>query len=135
MHLNETSLPLHFFILDLLALPHEETSQSSHKLPSWGVLALNPAKYVVNQGPPGALRVQVGVELANLASTPEPLAGHKATMVRKYSQQALPFGSRPRSLAGAHTCPLNPGQEQAHAPVQPRVLPELSSALLDGAPK
>lgn len=135
MHLNREFTPVYFLILNLLLVPHEETSHGRHKFPSGGVLALKSAPYVPNQGPSGALGVQVGVKLADLTSTPEPLSGHKAAVVRKYGEQALPLRARPRSLADTDTCPLKPGQQQAHAAAQPWDLLKLCSALLDSPPE
>ena len=128
-------IPADFFILNLLIVPDENTCHGRDKFPSGCMLALKSAPYAPNQGPPGPLRVQVGVKLTDLTGTSEPLSGHKATVVRKYGQQALPLLAGPRGLTGTDTCPLEPGQQQAHAPVQPWDPLKLSSALLDSPPE
>lgn len=78
--------PANFLILNLLLVPHEEPSHGRDEFPTGGVLALKSAPYATNQGPSGALGVKVGVKLADLTSTPEPLSGHKAAVVRKYGE-------------------------------------------------
>lgn len=129
------SKPADFLILNLLILPHEHTSQGRDKFPVAGVLALKSAPYAPNQGPPGPLGIQVGVKLGDLTCTPEPLACHKAAMVCKYRQQALLTSARSRGLTGIDTCPLDPGQQQAHAPAQPWYLLKLLSFLLHSPPE
>lgn len=122
--------PADFLILNLLILPHEDTSQGRDKFPVWAVLALKSAPYAPNQGPPGPLGVQVRVKLADLTCTPEPLAGHKAAVVCKYGEQTLLLSARSCGLAGLDTCPLQPRQKQAHAPAQPWDPLKLPFALL-----
>lgn len=95
------------------------------------MLALKPPPYAAHQRPPGAVRVQVGVELGDLTGTPEPLAGQEAAVVGEDRQQALP----PRPGARCRTRPLQPGQQQAHAAAEPGDLLHLPFALLDGPPE
>uniref|UniRef100_A0A087YPX2 Uncharacterized protein n=1 Tax=Poecilia formosa TaxID=48698 RepID=A0A087YPX2_POEFO len=102
--------------------------------PSGGVIALKSAPNVANQGPPGSLGVQVGVKLAHLAGPPEPLTGHKATVVSKYGQQSLLF-LLTRGPVGAHTCSLEPGEQQAQVPAQPWEPLEFLHAFLHCTPE
>lgn len=97
--------------MNLLLVPHEDAGHGHHESPSGGVLALEPPPYATDQCPPGSVRVKVGVELGHLAGTPESLAGKEAAVVGEDRQQAFP--SRPG--ARCRTCPLQPGQQQAHA--------------------
>lgn len=125
---------MNLLILNLLLVPHEDTSHCCEQPPSGGVLALQSAPYAPNQGPPGPLGVQVGVKLADLTGTPESLSRHEAAVVRKYREQTLPLLTGPRRLCDTGTWPLETGQQQAHAPFQPRHILKLSSAPLDRPP-
>lgn len=127
--------PANFLILNLLLVPHEEAGHGRDKPPGGGVLVLKSPPYVAHQCPPGALGVQVGVELGDLTGTPQPLPGQEAAVVGEYRQQALPLRPGPRSLASSDACLLKPGQQQAHAAAEPGDLLQLLFALIDGPPE
>lgn len=135
IHLKRDFKPANFLILNLLVVPYEDASNGREEFPIRGMLALKSAPYVPNQGPPGPLGVQVGVKLADLTGTPEPLSGHKAAVVRKYGEQTLSLLARTCGLTDTNTCPLEPGQQKAHAPAQPWYLLKPFFALLDSPPE
>ena len=135
-HLEKHVQPANFLFLNLLAVPHEDTCQGGEQSPSGRMLVLESAPYGPHQAPPGALGVQVGVQLADLTGTPEPLPGHEAAVVREYGEQALPLLAWAGGGGGlVRTCPLEPGQQQAHVPAQPRHLVQLPAALRDAPPE
>ena len=135
IHLKKDFKPANFLILNLLVVPYEDACNGREEFPIRSMLALKSAPYVPNQGPPGPLGVQVGVKLADLTGTSEPLSGHKAAVVRKYGEQTLSLLARTCSLTDTNTCPLKPGQEQAHVPAQPWYLLKPFFTLLDSPPE
>lgn len=125
------SKPVNLFILDLLLVPHEDACHGCYEPPGGSVLALKPPPYATHQCPPGAFRVQIGVELGDLVGTSEPLAGQEAAVVGEDRQQALPL----RTGACCRTRLLKPGQQQAHAVTKQGNLLHLPFALLDSLPE